>query len=105
MHHPPRWVCSFGHSLLRQGCQPRSVKLTLPILSSKDNPFVRCLPVLPAARFFTSSPPAPSRDPSPESQIRDWLRRIKHDKWGWVIYRCTYSDDAAWARFKQMIEQ
>lgn len=60
---------------------------------------------MPAARCFTSSPPAASRDPSPESKIRDWLRRIKHDKWGWVIYRCTYGDDAAWARFKRIIEQ
>jgi hypothetical protein len=30
---------------------------------------------------------------------------LKHNKWGWVIYRCTYDDDEAWARFKQIINQ
>lgn len=30
---------------------------------------------------------------------------MKHDKWGWVIYRCTYDDDDAWTRFKQSINQ
>ncbi|KAK1449320.1 hypothetical protein CMEL01_08635 [Colletotrichum melonis] len=25
------------------------------------------------------------------------------DKWGWVFYSCTYNDDDAWARFKDII--
>ncbi|ERF74300.1 hypothetical protein EPUS_01987 [Endocarpon pusillum Z07020] len=31
--------------------------------------------------------------PSPTGNIQDSLREMKHDKWGWVIYRCTYDDD------------
>lgn len=27
------------------------------------------------------------------------------DKWGWVFYRCTYSNDDAWSRFKEKITQ
>jgi hypothetical protein len=37
--------------------------------------------------------------------IRDDLRQFKHDKWGWVIYRCSYDDDQAWIRFEQIIKQ
>jgi len=43
--------------------------------------------------------------PSPTQNIQDSLRALKHDKWGWVIYRCTYGDDEAWNRFKQIINQ
>ncbi|KAI1477400.1 hypothetical protein F4774DRAFT_411868 [Daldinia eschscholtzii] len=43
--------------------------------------------------------------PSPAAQIRDGLREMKHDKWGWIIYRCTYSDDSAWVRFRHIIEE
>lgn len=28
---------------------------------------------------------------------------MKHDKWGWIIYRCTYKDESAWNRFKQSL--
>lgn len=42
---------------------------------------------------------------SPERAIFDWLKNQGHDKWGWVIYRCTYDDDKAWARFKEFIIQ
>ena len=27
------------------------------------------------------------------------------ERWGWVFYRCTYSDDEAWSRLKQKITQ
>jgi hypothetical protein len=43
--------------------------------------------------------------PSPTRNIQDSLRRLKHDKWGWLIYRCTYGNDEAWSRFKQIIDQ
>lgn len=37
-----------------------------------------------------------------------WLQHVmeqdKLDKWGWVIYRCTYKDDEAWSQFKAEIE-
>ncbi|KFX98787.1 hypothetical protein O988_04211 [Pseudogymnoascus sp. VKM F-3808] len=37
--------------------------------------------------------------------IFDDLRYLKHDKWGWVIYRCTYGDDEAWAKFQKIINE
>ena len=42
---------------------------------------------------------------SAERSIRDRLREMRHDKWGFLIYRCTYADDAAWARFKDIISE
>nr|OQO16039.1 hypothetical protein B0A51_17514 [Rachicladosporium sp. CCFEE 5018] len=42
---------------------------------------------------------------SPYRNIHDGLVEDKHDKWGWVIYRCSYADDLAWERFKQSITQ
>ena len=41
-------------------------------------------------------------DDVPHSILAD-LRRLKHDKWGWVIYRCTYGDDEAWSQFQKQI--
>ena len=41
----------------------------------------------------------------PTEKIQDRLRELKHDRWGWVIYRCTYGDDEAWSRFKEIIDQ
>jgi hypothetical protein len=43
--------------------------------------------------------------PSPTQNIQGSLRKMKHDKWGWVIYRCTYGDNEAWTRFKKIINQ
>jgi hypothetical protein len=30
---------------------------------------------------------------------------LKHNKWGWLIYRSTYDDDEAWTRLKQTLTQ
>ncbi|KAM5467095.1 hypothetical protein MauCBS54593_005715 [Microsporum audouinii] len=63
-------------------------------------PFSRLIyPQYQLARCFTSSP----RLADAPSIIRDILKGMKHDKWGWVIYRCTYNDDEAWDRFKKMV--
>ncbi|KAK5952678.1 hypothetical protein OHC33_006270 [Knufia fluminis] len=35
--------------------------------------------------------------------LYDNLQWLKFDKWGYVLYRCTYDDDYAWARFKDII--
>ena len=32
-------------------------------------------------------------------RLRKNLKRFDYDKWGFVIYRCTYDDDAAWKCF------
>ena len=49
----------------------------------------------------SSSPALPSH----LQNIHDDLQHFKHDKWGWVIYRCTYGDDEAWNRFQQIINE
>jgi hypothetical protein len=41
--------------------------------------------------------------PSAHRNILDGLAKLNHDKWGFVIYRCTYQDDQAWDRFKQIV--
>lgn len=39
------------------------------------------------------------------SNIRDCLKILPNiEKWGWVIYRCTYDDNEAWARFRARVE-
>ena len=43
--------------------------------------------------------------PSPERSLRDSMNHFEEDKWGWVIYRCTYGDDVAWARFRSLMER
>lgn len=43
--------------------------------------------------------------PSAEQNILSFLRHQKHERWGWVIYRCTYNDDEAWDRFKDFVDQ
>ena len=43
-----------------------------------------------------------NKEPSMHIQaLHNSLVFTKQDKWGWVIYRTTYKDDAAWERFKQ----
>lgn len=58
--------------------------------------------ILPNIRYFTSTPWKLVM-PSPESQISRMLKESNHDKWGFVIYRCTYKNDQDWARFKQLV--
>ncbi|KAM3497119.1 hypothetical protein MY10362_009517 [Beauveria mimosiformis] len=41
--------------------------------------------------------------PTDEHSIADELDFFNEKKWGWVIYRCTYGDDAAWERFKELV--
>ncbi|KAI6814616.1 hypothetical protein KC340_g16011 [Hortaea werneckii] len=54
-------------------------------------------------RCFASTLPAKASLPSPQRVILNTLEHLKHDKWGFVIYRCTYQDDKAWTRFKQIV--
>lgn len=42
---------------------------------------------------------------SPQRIILNTLAQWKHDKWGFVIYRCTYQDDRGWNRFKQIVHE
>lgn len=42
---------------------------------------------------------------SPERMILNTLKQSKHDKWGFVIYRCTYEDDEGWELFKHLLHE
>lgn len=35
--------------------------------------------------------------------IRKFLNFQRQEKWGWVIFRCTYTDDAAWENFLRLL--
>ena len=37
------------------------------------------------------------------AKVKRNLNQDNHDRWGFAIYRCTYGDDAAWDRFKDII--
>ncbi|PVI00235.1 hypothetical protein DM02DRAFT_614458 [Periconia macrospinosa] len=59
---------------------------------------------------YLASPPISQNNapiPSEESSLRDaYLSGMPAEhKWGWVIYRCTYTDDSAWARFRARVEK
>jgi len=41
---------------------------------------------------------------SPQVNIRDGIDGLAVEKWGWVIYRCTYDDDETWAKFRAQVE-
>ena len=43
--------------------------------------------------------------PSPHSSLSKVPTSSKHDKWGFVVYRCTYHDDHAWERIKQIFHE
>ena len=40
---------------------------------------------------------------SEAAKVKSNLNLDNHDRWGFAIYRCTYGDDAAWDRFKDII--
>jgi hypothetical protein len=63
------------------------------------------LPLSVQKCHFNSSPQRRMESPSPERVLLHSLAELKHDKWGFVIYRCTYQDDHAWERFKQNIHE
>ena len=60
-------------------------------------------PTLSNIRRFTSTPWARMTLLSPERALLQLLDKSKHDKWGYVIYRCTYKNDQDWDRFKQLV--
>ncbi|KAI6840176.1 hypothetical protein KC342_g3003 [Hortaea werneckii] len=58
-----------------------------------------------AVRFRSSSPYADMTLPTPYRNIVDGLSKSKEEKWGFVIYRCTYKDDRDWERFKATVHR
>lgn len=63
------------------------------------------VPAAPPRRVPSSPDPTREWDVSDAQNLRQVLEDHKHDKWGWVIYRTSYADDAAWATFKQVVQE
>ncbi len=49
--------------------------------------------------------PAPRPMSYASQQIHETLQRGNMGKWGWVIYRTSYKDDAAWDRFQHYVSE
>jgi len=43
-------------------------------------------------------------DNNKADRIERQLQQDNHKIWGWVIYRCTYSSDTAWAEFISRVQ-
>lgn len=43
--------------------------------------------------------------PSDSQHVRKLLSYRGQEKWGFIIYRCTYKDDAQWARFMELLNE
>ncbi len=102
---PPLFLTS-TRALIRRCFHP------LPTLHNKAPPFFTHRPASashPRPRFVSDIPSYKdaSLDPLDESShlplIYEMLERDKEDKWGWVIYRTTYKDDAGWDRFQSYV--
>lgn len=96
---PLNWVRPLGQALFRSTPKSRF------FLSGSLRLRPSGLRHLPVRGFTYSASLAMNTLPSEERQILDRLCQDKHDKWGWVVYRCTYSDDEGWNRFKDIITQ
>ncbi|KAH6706369.1 hypothetical protein BKA61DRAFT_138235 [Leptodontidium sp. MPI-SDFR-AT-0119] len=98
----PIRVLSIGRSILRQPFKSHPFVPSSAVWSYQGKPWLQSR----AQRFILSSSMATNMSlPSPQRVLFDCLQDGKHDKWGWVIYRCTYDDDEGWNRFKRFIIQ
>jgi hypothetical protein len=101
----PIQVSTIGRSLLQQPFKSRRFA-PFAAWSCQGRQWIRPLTQLHAQRSTSSTSKVTAMSlPSSEQVISDWLKNNKFDKWGWVIYRCTYNDDEGWTRFKQFIIQ
>ncbi|PGH05805.1 hypothetical protein GX51_02778 [Blastomyces parvus] len=106
-----------GQAILRQSYLAKHVQPGVSVLAKYPTAFSEAkhphfhLRPFTAGHSAASIPPPPQlasssiSTPSHAESIRDSLRDFKHDKWGWVIYRCTYGDDKAWAQFQQIVTE
>jgi len=89
---------------------PRLARSSSSITKKLFYPFPQChlsksATTLPLVHRQIYSPWSPSRAISEESALRhDLVHLPSIEKWGWVIYRCTYTDDATWAEFRNRVE-
>ncbi|GAB1731280.1 hypothetical protein NU195Hw_g4249t1 [Hortaea werneckii] len=48
---------------------------------------------------FADKQPGYFSNTTPAERVEDLLKFYGLSKWGFIVYRCTYGDDARWARF------
>lgn len=61
--------------------------------------FHRNRPRLSLAHYAQGRGPLYSLETTPTERVNDMLSYYGLQKWGFIIYRCTYGDDSAWDRF------
>jgi len=100
------------HSSLLAKHAPKSLPSIAASIRHRPLPVSRYIATsnIHRSTFRLYSPtPIPSDDrlviPSDDSLVLDDLKRLKHDKWGYVVYRCTYKDDATWDAFKRTVHE
>lgn len=89
-------ACPFGRTLQQTKFHPSCIS---PVPSSITGSLLRS----PGRSFSSSTFLSSSYTDSAELKILGDLRQNKYTKWGWAIYRCTYNDDEAWTRFKDIV--
>ncbi|KAK0624162.1 hypothetical protein B0T14DRAFT_517607 [Immersiella caudata] len=121
-------LCTFVSSLVGQGtcCAAREgpARLGLNNLPSQQVVHLPQIPQIQGAEYTTSdpntmsrtghtgAPPPPFVPPEePLSQFATWggvidsLVHSGHHKWGFLVYRTSYDDDAAWQRYLQILNR
>jgi len=92
----------------RPGVYRGALDRTLSLLKHSTLPLKSLAPNLsrPSNKHYSSLASQIKLElPSPDSVLLATLAKAKHDKWGFVVYRCTYQDDHAWQRFKQIMHE
>lgn len=88
-------VARSSSSLLRQYCRPTFQSSAIQRAPLQSLVYGHVFPQRTSIRTMSTSL---------ESGILQDLRELPFDKWEWVIYRCSYSDDETWARLRARIE-
>jgi hypothetical protein len=90
-------------NLLRSLAHPISIRRGNPrsLLKPRTTPRITVQP--PLTSPASSHPPSRNHN-SAETLIHADLELLPIEKWGWLIYRCTYTSDAAWSRFRSAVE-
>jgi hypothetical protein len=80
------------------------LRLSLPLQNKR---FEHRSSTAPPQTETTISNPIPELHPkhlySEASSVLEEVLRSRSKKWGWVVYRCTYDDEATWQKLKQWI--
>ena len=73
-------------------------KATFPLLLDNPSPITH-------HQKYSSHDPISATMPQKYLEVLDSkLKAQRHDSWGWVIYRCTYSSDSDWAQFMETLK-